>query len=67
MENEAEYMVFCQEIDISSGSLPLPLLRQAVAESPIVGRKLQDIGLVRDGERILLKLYYSWGGEENQE
>lgn len=59
-KQEQEYMVYCQEIDISSGTLPLPLLRQAVAETPAGGRKLQDIGLVRDGDRVLLKLYYSW-------
>lgn len=63
MEKEKEYMVYCQEIDISSGLLPLPLLRQAVAESNQNCRQLQDIGLVRDGERVLIKLYYRWGDE----
>lgn len=63
MEKEKEYMVCCQEIDISSGHLPLPLLRQAVAAGN-GGKKLQDIGLVRDGERVLIKLYYKWGDEQ---
>lgn len=64
MEKEKEYMVCCQEIDISSGHLPLQLLRQAVAEPGSKGKKLQDIGLVRDGERVLIKLYYKWGDEQ---
>jgi len=66
MENQNEYTVFCQEIDISAGSLPLTLLRQAVADSSNGGRKLQDVGLVRDGERVLIKLYYSWAGDEKE-
>jgi|GEM_PF-5118702 len=67
MEEQSEYMVYCQEIDVSSGTLPLSLLRQAVAESPGQGRKLQDIGLVRDGDRVLLKLYYSFTGDDTGE
>lgn len=66
MEKPNEEMVYCQEIDISSGQLPLPLLRQAVADTPHGGRKLQDIGLVRDGDRVLIKLYYSWPGDEQK-
>jgi len=56
MEIEKEHMVFAQEIDISSGALPLSLLRQAVTNCG--GRRLQDIGLSRDGDRVLLKLYW---------
>ncbi len=63
MENLSPEMVYCQEIDISSGHLPLTLLRQAVAETPHGRRKLQNIGLVRDGNRVLIKLYFSWLGE----
>lgn len=55
-----------QEIDIPTGNLPLALLRQAVAETAPhgVGRKLRDIGLVRDGQRVVIKLYY--GGPEKK-
>ncbi|MGI6364904.1 MAG: hypothetical protein ACOX2G_04040 [Bacillota bacterium] len=66
MEKTSQKMVYCQEIDISSGHLPLALLRQAVAEAPQGGRKLQDIGLVKDGDRVLIKLYYTWPGDESE-
>jgi len=66
VEEQKEYMVYCQEIDISSGNLPLPLLRSAVAECPEKGRTLQDVGLVRDGSRVLLKLYFRWSGVEDK-
>lgn len=65
-KNRESNMVYCQEIDISSGKLPLPLLRQAVAAAPHGGRKLQDVGLVRDGDRVLIKLYYYWAGDEKK-
>jgi hypothetical protein len=66
MEESSSKMVYCQEIDITSGHLPLTLLRQAVAEAPQGGRKLQDIGLVKDGDRVLIKLYYTWSGDEQE-
>lgn len=52
-------IVCYREIDIPTGNLPLALLKQAVAGTPQRGRKLQDIGLVRDGRRVLIKMYYA--------
>ncbi|MTI94944.1 MAG: hypothetical protein FH749_05560 [Firmicutes bacterium] len=64
MEQE---QVYFQELDLSSGQAPLALLKQVVErQPPAPGQRLNDIGLIRDGERVLLKLYFGQAGEEEE-
>lgn len=50
--------VHWQEVELTAGSLPLALLRRAVERVSVPGHHLQNIGLKRDGERILLCLCF---------
>lgn len=64
MEKQSADIIYCQEIDLSSGQPPLSFLKQVVAEAPHASSHLEDIGMVRDGDRVLIKLYYSLSGAE---
>lgn len=50
--------VHWQEVDISCGTLPLALLRRAVEQAAVPHRRLQNIGLRREGDRVLLMLCF---------